>query len=171
LVGALYWGKEANRKASAYREGFEQELLVFGAPFPAVGKNLPVPAPLANTDGVATLLLADGGLSRLSKPIRQLLTPTPAGLIAPKPGTPANPNRVSVKLDPATGLITGAAVVLDGSGKKILREVKFRGMLIKDPLGDGEDLVGGHFLFPDAKGGLESGRLEIVEGVYAETEN
>lgn len=170
LLGSLAWAKDTNPKASSYRDGFEQELLVLGAPLPATGKKLPPLEPLANPAGTADLLLAYGGLDRLSKPITQVLTPAPTGFTVPKAGTPANPNRVAVKLDSATGLVTGSAAVLDALGKKTLRTVNFRGMLVKDPLGDGEDVIGGYFLFPDAKGVLQSGRLEITEPVPAETE-
>lgn len=163
LVGSLFWAKDTNRRATAYRDGFEQELFVVGAPLPATGKNLPPLAPLANSAGAADLVLADGGLARLSKPILQTLAPGPSGFAVPKPGSAANPHRVTVKLDPATGLVTGSAAILDARGQKTLRTVNFRGMLLKNPFGDGEDIVGGHFLLPDAQGVLRSGRLEITE--------
>ncbi len=163
LEGALAWAKYTNPKAAAYRAGFEQELLVLGAPLPVTGKNLPPLSPLANPAGTADFFLADGGLARLSKPIAQTITPAPTGFTVPKAGTPANPNRVAVKLDSATGTVTGSAAVLDALGKKTVRTVNFRGILVKDPIGDGEDVIGGYFLLPDAKGVLQSGRFEITE--------
>lgn len=163
LVGVLAWAKDTNRKASSYPGGFEQELLVVGGPLPATGKNLPPLLPLANSTGTAHFILADGGLDRLSKPVRQILATTATGLAAPEAGSPENPNRVAVKLDSATGIVTGSVTLLDDAGKKALRDVKFRGILLKDPLRDGEDVIGGYFLFPDTRGVLESGRLEVTE--------
>jgi hypothetical protein len=163
LIGSFEWLKFTDPKASAYRDGFLQSLLVFGAPLPAVGKTLPPLDPLANSANRATLTLSGGGLVRLSKPITQALVPAPAGLTAPKPGSTDNPNRVTVKLDPQTGLVTGSAAVLNDAGTKTVRTVKFSGLLVKNPLGDGEDIIGGYFLFPDARGLLQSGRLEISE--------
>lgn len=91
------------------------------------------------------------------------LTPSAATLVAPKAGTPANPNRVTVKLDPKTGIVTGSAAILNATGTKVTRTQPFRGMLVKDPLGDGEDAIGGYFLLPDAAKLIQSGRLEITE--------
>ena len=43
-------------------------------------------------------------------------------------------------------VVTGSAAILDPLGKKVVRTQSFRGMLVKDPLGDGQDVVGGYFL-------------------------
>jgi hypothetical protein len=163
FAGAFVWGKDVNKKAKSYRDGFEQQLLLVGAPLPATGKTLPPLAPLANPANRADFGLSGGGLGRLSKPIAQILTPTATGFTAPKAGTANNPNRVAVKLDPKTGVVTGSAAILDPLGKKVVRTQAFRGMLVKDPLGDGQDVVGGYFLLPDAKGLLQSGFFEITE--------
>ena len=171
IAGEFVWAKDADKKASSYRDGFEQQLLVLGAPLPATGKNFPPLTPLANSANQATFALSGGGLSRLSKPITQTLTPTATGLIAPKAGTPANPNRVSVKLDPKTGIVTGSAAILNATGTKVTRTQSFRGIYLKDPLGDGEDGIGGYFLLPDAAKLIQSGRLEITEPESAPTED
>ncbi len=163
VSGQMAWVRYTNRKSASYRDGFEQPLLFFGAPLPATGKKLPPLAPFANPDNRADFLLSGGGLDRLSKPIIQTLTPTATGLTAPKAGTPGNPNRVVVKLNAKTGLVTGSAAILDAVGKKVVRTQRFRGMLLKDPLGDGQDVIGGYFLLPDAKGVLQSGIVEISE--------
>lgn len=163
LAGYVNWTKYPHRKASAYRDGFDQTLLVFGAPLPATGKKLPPLAPLANDANRADFALSGGGLYRLSKPIVQSLTPAPSGFTAPKAGAPENPNRVAVKLDSRTGLVTGSAAILNATGSKVVRTQKFRGMFVKDPLGDGDDLIGGYFLLPDGTGVNRSGRLEITE--------
>jgi hypothetical protein len=163
LTGLLSWTKYSNRKGAFYRDGFEQQMLVLGAPLPATGPNLPPLAPLENAEHRADFLLHGGGLDRLSKPIRQTLTPTATGLSAPKPGTLDNPHRVSVKLDAKTGIATGSAAILDTTRTKVIRTQKFRGMFVKDPLGDGQDIIGGYFLFPDAKGLFQSGAVEITE--------
>jgi hypothetical protein len=97
------------------------------------------------------------------KAVSSPLTPTAITLTAPKAGSVDNPNRVAVKLDPKTGVVTGSAALLDPLGKKVVRTQAFRGMLVKDPLGDGQDVVGGYFLLPDAKGLIQSGFFEIIE--------
>ena len=163
LGGELVLAKNSAPAAGSYRGGFEQQLAVIGAQLPKTGKNLPPLAPLSNPAGRATLRLYGGGLSRLSKPIAQDIVPTAAGLSAAKPGTPENRRRVNIALAPATGIVTGDAALFDDKGVKVLRTLPYRGILVRDPLGDGEDLVAGYFLFPDGKGRVESGALEISE--------
>ena len=169
LVGAMVWAKDSDRKSSSYRDGFEQELLVVGAPLPPTGKKLPPLAPLANPENRADLLLSEGGLDRLSKPIGAALAPGPLGFTLAKAGTPENPNRVTLKLDPKTGLVTGSAAIRDELNTKTLRTISFRGQLVKDPFGDGEDAIGGYFLLPDVSGILRSGKLELTEPSAPET--
>jgi hypothetical protein len=171
ITGHLSWAKYSNRKAAAYRDGFEQQVVVLGAPLPATGQNLPPLAPLENPQNRADLHLFGGGLSRLSKPIKQTLAPGATNLVAPKPGSPENPNRVAVKLHPKTGLVTGSATILDATGSKVVRTQSFRGMFVKNPLGDGLDIIGGYFLFPDGKGLLQSGAVEITEPELPTTES
>ena len=108
-------------------------------------------------------LLRGSASLRLSEPVAQSLTPTATGLRAPKAGSPENPNRVSVKLNTGTGLVTGSAAILNATGTRVVRKQSFRGIFLKDPLGDGRDYVGGYFLLPDAKGLRQSGLLEISE--------
>ncbi|MBC8010069.1 MAG: fibronectin type III domain-containing protein [Burkholderiales bacterium] len=163
LVGELVWAKDTDAKANSYRDGFEQQLLVIGVPLPANGKKLPPLNPLANSANRAEFTLSGGGLGRLSKPIEQTLTPTTTGFTAPKPGTPDNLHRVAVKLDGKTGLVTGSVAILDATGKKVVRTQGYRAMCVKDPLGDGKDVIGGYFLLPDEKKLLQSGRIEITE--------
>ncbi len=163
FAGSLDWTKYTNRQASFYRQGFAHTLTVLGAPLPATGKNRPPLAPLANEASQAGFRLSGGGLDRLSKPIRQILVPTSTGFTAPQAGTAENPNRVSVKLDAKTGIATGSAAILDSNAKKILRTQSFRGMFVKDPLGDGRDVIGGYFHLPDGRGAKEAGLLEILE--------
>jgi hypothetical protein len=160
LHGGLYVG---DYNAAAYPGGFVQELLVVGAPLPTVGKKLSPLAPLANTDNQADLLLRANSSEGTSLSIAQRLSPASAGFVVPKAGTAANPNRVAVHLDPKTGLVTGSAAVLNPAGTKTVRTLKFRGLLVKNPLGDGQDVVGGYFLTRDANKVLQSGRLEITE--------
>lgn len=169
LLGLVDWAKDARPKAAAYPEGFEQSLIVIGAPLPPTGKTLPPLRPLANAETRADLLLSGGALSTYSKPIAQALTPTDAGLVAPKPGLPANPNRISVRLDAKTGIVTGTAAILDTATlTRPVRTLAFRGLLVKNPLGDGEDIVGGYFLLRDDGGRTESGLFEITEPASAE---
>jgi hypothetical protein len=163
IQGALVWAKYENRKAPSYPNGFGQALLVAGSRLPPTGKKLPPLRPLANPSGQADLSLENGGLERLSKPVAQTLQTSDNAFIFPKPGTPENPNRVTVKLNPATGLVTGSAALLNSTGKKTLRTIQFRGVFVADPLADDEDVVGGYFTFPDAKGKLRSGSFQISE--------
>jgi hypothetical protein len=163
LFGGWTWFKEPNGKSKTYPYGFSQDLMVVGAPLPAIGKGLPALAPLGNPQNRANLLLEDGGPSRVIKPIAQVLTPTAAGFTVPKAGTAANPNRVTLKFDTKTGFITGSASVIEVGKKKSVRPLNFRGILVKNPLGDGEDLVGGYCLVLDNNGQTQSVRFEITE--------
>ena len=67
------------------------------------GAGRPPLAPLANETNRAEFLLSGGALPLYSKPIAQDLAPTATGFSAPKAGSPDNPHRVSIKLNPATG--------------------------------------------------------------------
>ncbi len=163
LAGAVHWVKYDQAKSKTYPLGFEQELAVVGNHLPPVGKTRPPLLPLENPAKTAEFSLTGGGLSRLSKPINQNLTPTATGFTVARPGTPENPNRVAVKLDPATGLVTGSAAILDPLGKKVVRTLKFSGAFVKNPFADGEDVIGGYFTLPDEKGQVRSGTLQIAE--------
>lgn len=169
LLGLIDWAKDTRPKAAAYPDGFEQSLLVIGAPLPPAGKTLPPLKPLANAENRADLLLSDGALDAYAKPITQALTPSDTGLVAPKAGLPSNPNRVSVQLNAQTGIVTGTAAILDAATRtKPIRTLSFRGLLVKNPLGDGEDIVGGYFLMRGDGGHTESGLFEITEPASAE---
>lgn len=162
LFGEIAWARDA-RRGAAYPGGFVQELLVAGAPLPEMRKGQAPLLPFAASESPPELHLADGALPAHSKSISQLLTPAGNALAAPKAGTPENPHRVAVKLNPKTGLVTGSAAVLDKTTQsKPVRTIRFRGMFVKDLLGDGADLVGGYFLLPDANGKIGSGALSIT---------
>lgn len=170
LVGELFWVRYQDPKSNVYRTGFEQQIMVFGAPLPTTGKLRPPLAPLANPANRAILRISGGGLYRLSKPIIQNLSTTPVGLSAPKAGAPQNPNRIVIKLDPATGIVTGTAAIVNAISPKPIRTLTFRGIVLKNLLEDSNDLVGGYFLLTDENGMLQSGLVEITEPESAPTE-
>ena len=164
LAGALEWTRFTHEDSKTYPQGFMLPLLVGGAPLPATGRDLPPLAPLANETGRAELLLSGGALPFYGKPIAQNLAPTAAGLDAPKPGSADNPHRVSLKIDRVTGLVTGSASLLNPASKPH-RTLSFRGRLVKNPLGDDRDFIGGYFLLPTStsSGHTLSGLLQVSE--------
>jgi hypothetical protein len=161
------WRWEAISAAGpAYPFGVRETFEVVGAPFPEAGKAVAPLNPLANPSGQAELLLSGAGLARLPALPRLTLETQPSGFGVPLPGSAGNPHQIALSLAATTGLLTGSATLPDPvKTPPMPRVVKLRGQLVKNPLRDGRDLIGGYLLFPDAKGLARSSRLEITEPI------
>ncbi|MBL9114130.1 MAG: putative Ig domain-containing protein [Verrucomicrobiaceae bacterium] len=156
VSGNVIWNKSVTTTGRVYTGLFGPLTLDVYGKYLARASKGSIVLGLPSSASTASLLFADGGLTggvdaSATNPDVAAFTFTATNtVVMPLAGSPANPGKAKLSINPASGLVTGEFTLTEASPALVRSAIKFYGVIVRPA--SGTEKAFGYFLVPQVPG-------------------